>query len=46
MDGSEVSGADHHVGIGGHLDQRRRLLEVAVKVAEGEQFHAANLSQM
>lgn len=39
MHRGEVAGADHHVGLGRHRDQLGRLSEVAVQVAESEQFH-------
>ena len=39
VDRGEVAGADHDVGLGRHLDQLRRLVEVAVQVAEGEELH-------
>ena len=41
VDRGEVAGADHHVGVGRHLDQLRGLVEVAVQVAEGEQSSQA-----
>ena len=40
VDRGEVAGPDHHVGVGRHLDQRGRLPQVPVQVAEGEQLHA------
>ena len=39
VDRGEISGRDHDVDIGGALDQLCRLVEVAMKVAEGEQPH-------